>query len=417
MKPRTPSLPSSRLFRILLSRSTAKKLLLAFFLWTLLESHIIYYRLIRTEREARAHHSLHTRRVFIASLHWNNEKILRSDWNAAVLNLVNTLGPDNVFVSVYESGSWDDSKGALRELDEQLEKTGVGRKIVLDKETHKDLLHSTPGQEGGWIAVGKEKQLMPRRIPYLSQLRNKSLEPLIELAENGTSFDHVLFLGDVVFNTQDILMLLDTNKGNYAAACSVDFSKPPQFYDTFALRDSAGHEHVSQTWPYFRSRKSRSALINGLPAPVSSCWNGIVVMPATAFMGIQGLKFRGVQDSLAEYHVEGSECCLIHADNPQSRTKGVFLNPNVRVGYRREAYEAVHPIGGSWVSLSQIWLGLWKNRLGRWLTTPWFKESTMRGRVAQWAGQGGKGVVREEKGDFCLINEMQVVVHNGWKHL
>lgn len=75
--------------------------------------------------------------------------------------------------------------------------------------------------------------------------------------------------------TQDVLALLDTNNGEYAAACSLDFSKPPNYYDTFALRDSIGYEHVTQTWPYFRSWKSRHAMKRSTPVPVASCWNGM----------------------------------------------------------------------------------------------------------------------------------------------
>ncbi|KAK4226566.1 cryptococcal mannosyltransferase 1-domain-containing protein [Podospora fimiseda] len=407
-----------RILRVLLSRSSLRKLFLAFFLWTILEAHIIYYRIIRTERETKSKAVLHNRpRVFIASLHWNNEKILRSDWSKGVVELVNTLGPENVFVSVYESGSWDDSKGALRELDQELEKTGVQKKIVLDEETHAELVAKTPAREG-WITApdGKKK---PRRIPYLSKLRNLSLQPLLDLAENGTTFDHVLFLGDVIFSISDILTLLTTNSGHYAAACSLDFSKPPSFYDTFALRDSSGHEHATQTWPYFRSSRSRKALLSHSPAvPVSSCWNGIVAMPASSFLGISGLKFRGVSDTLATYHLEGSECCLIHADNPASKAKGVFLNPHVRVGYNKEAYTTVHPEdGASWLSLWQIWFGIWKNRVARWTTTSWFKEQRVISRISGWRRSGLPGETREEKGGFCLINEMQVVVYNGWAHL
>jgi hypothetical protein len=180
-------------------RSALQKLSLLFLLWTFIEAHISQYRIARAEREARARtHLIEPTRVFIASLHWNNEKILRSDWNKGVVDLVNTFGADNVFVSVYESGSWDDSKGALRELDQELEKTGVGKKIVLDDETHKDLINGPAGDEG-WITIPDGRR-MPRRIPYLSRLRNLSLQPLLELAENGTTFDHVLFLGDVIFS-------------------------------------------------------------------------------------------------------------------------------------------------------------------------------------------------------------------------
>jgi len=142
-------------------------------------------------------------------------------------------------------------------------------------------------------------------------------------------------------------------------------------------------------------------------------------MSPSAFIGTQGLKFRGIDDSLAQKHLEGSECCLIHADNPASRTRGVFLNPNVRVGYSLAAYTAVHPEdGGFWLSTSQIWFGLLKNRLARLFTTPVFKEMRARWRVRDWEQQHQQNEDgREEPGTFCLINEMQVIVENGWKHL
>ncbi|KAK4126496.1 glycosyltransferase family 69 protein [Parathielavia appendiculata] len=275
MKPKTAA-RRPRIFRTLLSRSTLLKTVLLFFIWTIIEAHISYYHIERAERESKTRAVLtKPTRVFIASLHWNNEEVLRSDWNKGVVDLVKALGPENVFVSVYESGSWDDSKGALRELDRELEKTGVGKKIVLDEETHEDLIAKPTNEKEGWINVPAYGRRMPRRIPYLSRLRNLSLQPLRELAMNGTMFDHVLFLGDVVFTVPDILALLNTNDGHYAAACSLDFSKPPYFYDTFALRDIHGHEHASQTWPYFRASQSRRAMIHARPVPVSSCWNGI----------------------------------------------------------------------------------------------------------------------------------------------
>ncbi|KAK4240508.1 glycosyltransferase [Achaetomium macrosporum] len=415
MKPKTAA-RRPRFVRILLARSTWQRLAQMLLIWTFIEAHLIYYRIARAELESRARAVLHKpARVYIASLHWNNEKVLRSAWNQAVVDLVKTLGPENVFVSVYESGSWDNTKGALRELDQELQKTGAGRMIILEDETHADLIARPPGEEG-WIAI-PGGGMAPRRIPYLSRLRNLSLQPLLELAENGTTFDHVLFLGDVVFTVSDIIALLQTNNGHYAAACSLDFSKPPLFYDTFALRDARGHEHASQTWPYFRAPESREAMLHGQPVPVTSCWNGIVAMPSSAFTGINGLRFRGIPDSLAASHLEGSECCLIHADNPASRTRGVFVNPTVRVGYKRKAYDAVHGAersGGSWLSLGEIYFGLWRNRLARWFTTPWFKERRVRGRIERWKKEDGG---REERGGFCVVDETQVVVHNGWKHV
>lgn len=138
-----------------------------------------------------------TEKLFIASTHWNNEAILRSHWNGAVVELAQHMGPNNIYVSVYESGSWDDSKGALRALDRELEALGVQRTIVLDETTHADEM-AKPAADTGWIDTPRGQREL-RRIPYLAELRNRSLRPLTELALNGVRFDKVLFLNDVVF--------------------------------------------------------------------------------------------------------------------------------------------------------------------------------------------------------------------------
>ncbi|KAG6263708.1 hypothetical protein E4U48_006555 [Claviceps purpurea] len=354
-------------------------------------------------------------RIYIASMHFNNGEILRSHWNKAVLELTEVFGPKNVFVSVFESGSWDDSKDLVRELDQELGKRGVARRVEVSDKTHQDELDD-PIKGEGWVNTARHKKEL-RRIPYLAKLRNRTIKDLLDLHNEGVEFDKVLFLNDVVFTVQDVLDLMDTNGGDYGAACSLDFAKPPLYYDTFALRDIEGYEHVMQTWPYFNSRTSRHALVRNMDAvPVKSCWNGIVVMPAEPFVSsTSNLRFRGVPDSLAQYHLEGSECCLIHADNPLSRTRGVYLNPRVRVAYNAAAYEATHPDAGSWVSAWDIFRGIWENRLRRWTTSMvTLKGIVVRSRLKRW-GRQKKG--NEEPGAFCLINEMQVLAHNGWAHV
>lgn len=336
-----------------------------------------------------------------------------------MIELVKEIGKENVYVSVQESGSWDDSKGALRELDAKLEELGVKKRIVLDPTTHADEIAKPPAEEG-WIhtpRVGEgEKEL--RRIPYLARLRNEVMQPFYELQGNGSEkFDKVLWLNDVVFTTQDVKNLLATRGGEYAAACSLDFSKPNgHLYDTFALRDFEGREQVMSKWPYFRARESRRAVKANHPVPVASCWNGMVVMDAAPFYNSANpLAFRGIRDSLADSHLEGSECCLIHADNPLSRTHGVWINPSVRVGYNPLAYAAVNPAGdGPWVSTFGILYGSWVNRLKRWCTTTWLKEMVVKRRVQAWGLESDENV---ERGPFCLINEMQVLIWNGWAHV
>jgi len=138
---------------------------------------------------------------------------------------------------------------------------------------------------------------------------------------------------------------------------------------------------------------------------------GVVSMDAQPFYDSNvPLQFRGVPDSLAEYHIEGSECCLIHTDNPESARKGIWLNPNVRVGYDVAAYRAMR----SSPSVRTILGGLWENRLRRWLTTTRLEMSIVNRRLAAWHGEDSKNI---EKGKVCLVNEMQVLMENGWAHV
>lgn len=138
-------------------------------------------------------------RVFIASNHWNSAKILKSHWSNSVLELIAKIGPENVYFSLYESGSWDDTKGELRQLDSRLEELGVARTIIMDETTHSDEI-SKPPEDEWWIETKSGKKEL-RRIPYLARLRNIVLEPLLspEVANATHSFDRILFLNDVIF--------------------------------------------------------------------------------------------------------------------------------------------------------------------------------------------------------------------------
>ncbi|KAI9884310.1 MAG: hypothetical protein M1823_003896 [Watsoniomyces obsoletus] len=421
-------------------------------------------------------------KIFIASTLWHSEVTLRSYWSEALLRLARDLGPENIYVSIYGSSSFDDTHAALRDLDQELARLNVPRTVILDQRTHADEIAKPPSSEG-WIRTSRGLVEL-RRIPYLSRLRNASLAPLYTQSAKGITYPKILFLNDVVFGTDDVRRLLDTRGGHYAAACSQDFSRPPAFYDTFALRDSEGDPAITSTWPYFRSTVSRDALIRGDPVPVQSCWNGMVVFDAEPFYNPSPspfstathtidttrhpLEFRGIEDSLAEYHLEGSECCIIHFDNPLTRTKGVWMNPGVRVGYSIPAYEVVKSLPSSssssspvsrstsrevktWPSFWQKYKGIWKNRIVRWFTPQgiaprWWRRYTISSRLRRWKKQGGGGQggvhrrhqpahqvqhgaeevgknndgrerKREEPAMNCLIDEMQVLVENGWAHV
>lgn len=146
--------------------------------------------------------SLHKERIFLASMHWNNEAVIRSHWAAAVLDLVRHFGAENIYVSIIEGGSWDGTKDALRDLDLELERMGVDRSIEMSDITHKDEVERMPGPfEEGWIWTSREKKEL-RRIPYLAGIRNRVMDKLRYLAtrtDGMRSFDKVLWLNDVVF--------------------------------------------------------------------------------------------------------------------------------------------------------------------------------------------------------------------------
>ena len=377
-------------------------------------------------------------KIFICAQFWTNAYVIHTRWGDALIDLIETLGADNVYVSIYESGSLDNTKEILAYLDSRLAAKNIARTITLDPETHADVINAGPYDEKGdprpgWVlppsgSEGKEI----RRIPYLAKTRNLSLQPLIEEKRRGRTYDKILFLNDIVFKPSDVVSLLATNGGSYSVACALDFHYPARvatYYDTFALRDSNGDGTLSVQFPYFRSTESRDAIWRGDSARVQSCWNGITLMDATPFYNsvdgkgdsVDGLRFRGVSDSLASKHLEGSECCLIHADLTAmgAAEHGIYVNPAVRVGYTEEAYNFTH-FGpeNTFISPTQYVLAKWLYRLNR-LRTPSAEKQmkTVHRRVEKWKKESSNSLEkREEQGEMCLIDEMHLLIWNGWKH-
>jgi len=182
--------------QLIFSSTVLKIACLLLVIWNAIDVARVHFAYVRQTR-LRLDPPALEERVFVASIFYNNEAVLRNDWIPAVLDLAKHLGPDNVFISVQESGSRDDSKGALRLLNDLLQDAGIRRRIVLDDTTHKDELDKSPGPTG-WVH-SPQGRLELRRIPYLSRLRNFVLEPLHELVKEGEHFDKVLFINDVVF--------------------------------------------------------------------------------------------------------------------------------------------------------------------------------------------------------------------------
>ena len=64
-----------------------------------------------------------------------------------------------------------------------------------------------------------------------------------------------------------------------------------RLYDAWVMRDGDGHVFdLTPPFTNMHSNYTRERLIKGLPFPVTTCWNGMVVMPAKPFR--DGLRMR-----------------------------------------------------------------------------------------------------------------------------
>ena len=288
--------------------------------------------------------NLRAQKIFISSSIYDDDgHLTREQWGNAVLGLINILGADNVFLSIYANGNSAKAQNALNEFEKQIT---CSHNVIYEDSLP---IHNVPR-----ITLPDGSQRV-KRIAYLAEVRNKALQYI-----NGKTtvrYDKVLFLNDVVFDPIDAAQLLfsthgdEDGRGSFRAACAVDFINPFKFYDTFATRDLEGYSMGLPFFPWFSSAGrglSRQDVLSGKDAVrVKSCWGGMVAFDASFFQvptnstlprptPPKPLHFRAGTD----LYWEASECCLIHADLQNldraelgKEDVGIYLNPFVRVAY------------------------------------------------------------------------------------
>ena len=281
-------------------------------------------------------------KVFIAaSIYDRGGHLLRGAWGEAVLQLIDLLGNNNVFLSIYENNGDEDTATAQTAF---REKVRCKHSIVYDRDF---IMEDVPHVE---LPDGSRRV---KRIAFLADVRNKALDPLEEEAAT-IQFDKILYLNDVIFDPIDAAqLLLSTNQGedgstSYRAACAVDFINPFKFYDTFASRDAEGFSMGVPFFPWFTSSGngiSRQDVLQGTDAVrVKSCWGGMVAFDAKPFQAREPLRFRSSMD----LYWDASECCLIHADLAregaidEAYDFGIYMNPYVRVAYGERSLSWLH---------------------------------------------------------------------------
>lgn len=139
------------------------------------------------------------------------------------------LGYQNVFVSVYENGSTDQTKALLRIFDALCRSVGLQVIIRTSLRTRGAFHH---------------------RIEYLAEVRNAALAPLQEMRDqSNTVFDSIIFMNDVLPCVDDLLELIwQSRRQNAGITCGSDYifhdevvrSLPPSSLCTHSLTNVTG---------------------------------------------------------------------------------------------------------------------------------------------------------------------------------
>lgn len=417
---------------------------------------------------------MYNEKIFISiSLYDRGGALAGGRWGDRLLDLIHILGPDNIFLSIYENDGDDAAAAALRRLEERVP---CRSKVVFEGAPSLDAFPTVTMPDGTQRV---------KRIAYLAEVRNRALEALPSASSAGGGddlFDKVLFLNDALFDPLDAAHLLfSTNadpasgRARYLTACALDFFHPLRNYDVYALRDADGNYPGSTMFPFFtgagRGISRRDVLAQRDAVRVASCWGGMVAARA-AFLQ-RDARVPDINGSLAgpgsaadlpgagatghvvvdrtatppppgeDLAVEGtpvvrfrhepglfydaSECCLFHADmrdasSSSSRsagaarqlgeTGGVYVNPYVRVAYRWDVFSRLR-VARLWERLLVVPGALvnWWDAEPR--PNPYRGVRAGAGRYFEeevWA-EGGWRLERREgrPGMFCGVRDMQVV--------
>lgn len=382
-------------------------------------------------------------KVFIAvTLYDPDGSVAGGRWGKAVESLVHILGPENVFLSIYENDSGEKGDRALDRLN-----AGVPspKRIISDLKK--------PDYDAFPHATMPDGTRVLKRLSYLSTVRNRAFEPLDRFTEETMVYDKVLFLSDALFKPLDAAQLLfNTNADangttHYLSACALDYNQSPfLLYDLYAQRDSAGYSNGLPLFPYFSpagDAVSRTAMLEERDAvPVRSCWGGMVAAQAAPFQNrgealphpdwrepghhvVDPANPRKVSAPVRfrfepEVFYDACECCLLQADlsavaSPGGQS-GVYVNPYVRVAYSQRVLDLL-----PYARRLERLLPPIQRLIGRLASLPTKNphRTVQQGEVfkEEVYGKSGWEVVERKgrSGMFCGVREMQTIVGGGRK--
>jgi hypothetical protein len=294
------------------------------------------------------------------------------------------VDPSNVYISIYESGSGDNTGEQLRNFAHELQIHNIPHTIVT----------------GG--PIGRDEH---HRINGYARIRNAALAPMYDAirqhrasgGSDGWLVDRVIFINDVFWCAEDVLRLLDVGDGGdedlpqpsvaevRAAALAqskalqlppttklavgVDgtVSPPPQqrapgsrphmvcgmdyersggpggimFYDHWVQLDRAGRKVMGRQYPFFHDEFDRAAYREARRMDVVACWGGIVAIDGSVFSE-DGLTLRARTE-----HCGASECSHISVDIIAARPRSAWIQQDnmVATSYNDGVREELPKIG------------------------------------------------------------------------
>jgi alpha-1,3-mannosyltransferase len=240
------------------------------------------------------------------------------DLFSSLFRVAAILGYQNVFVSIYENGSTDQTKALLRIYDALARSVGLRVSIRTSMRTRGAFNH---------------------RIEYLAEVRNAAFVPLHDLREsNGEYFDTIIFMNDILPCVDDLLELIWQSRLNNAGiTCAADYMYhevlgAPVFYDNWVARDINGT--ALENAPFtevFHHPASSQAFQSHLPIQVQSCWNGIAILDPAPFYAPPHVKFRMAR--ITDGECSASECSLICNDYWERGYGRIMMVPRVKLAY------------------------------------------------------------------------------------
>ncbi|KAM0791408.1 hypothetical protein ACM66B_005869 [Microbotryomycetes sp. NB124-2] len=272
-------------------------------------------------------HNYEGHKYFFAINLYNSFDII-PDLFSNMFRVSSILGFHNVFVSVYENGSSDQTKALLRIFDALCRSVGLRVVIRTSLRTRGAFHH---------------------RIEYLAEVRNAALAPLQELRDTeGELFDSIIFMNDVLPCVDDLLELVwQSRRQNAGITCGSDYIfhdevGQPVFYDNWVARDMNGT--ALENAPFesvFRDIESSYRFQRHLPVQVQSCWNGIAVLDPAPLYAHPHVRFRMAKLSAGE--CSASECSLICNDYWTAGYGRIIMIPRVKLAYDKQVWDIVHP--------------------------------------------------------------------------